>query len=303
MTQTAKIVVVGSVNTDMVVRAPHLPLPGETVLGGTFSCVPGGKGANQAVAAARLGAEVTLVACVGEDSYGDLALRSLAEEGIATEFIRRDPDFPTGVALIGVDATTGENAILVASGANHALNPADIDRAAQVIENADVLVCQMEVRLDVVIAALERAHRAGVTTVLNPAPALPLPEYAWSYVCVLTPNAQELEALGGDADALRRAGVGSVVVTCGAAGARLYTESGEEAIPAAPVPQVVDTTAAGDCFTGAFAVALGEEMPLKDAAQFACAAASLSVTQRGAQPSLPHRDALAKFLGPSTRPL
>ena len=208
MTQPARIVVVGSSNTDMVVRAPRLPRPGETVLGGTFAMTPGGKGANQAVAAARLGGQVTFIARVGTDVFGDNALRGFEAEGIDTRCVIRDPDFPTGVALIGVDEGTGENSILVAPGANAALNVADIDRAAEAIQSADVVVCQMEVRLDVVIAALELAHRAGVTTILNPAPASPLPDYAWSYVSVLTPNRAELDALG-NAPTLRRQGVGA----------------------------------------------------------------------------------------------
>ncbi len=295
MGKPARVVVVGSSNTDMVVRAPRLPRPGETVLGGRFAQVPGGKGANQAVAAARLGADVTFIARVGSDSLGEEAIRNFQAEGIHTEHIGCDPDFPTGVALIGVDEATGENSILVAPGANAALIVADIDRAASVIRAADVLVCQMEVRLDVVIAALETAHRAGVTTVLNPAPATPLYDYAWAYVSVLTPNDSELDALGGTG-ALRRLGIKSLAVTQGAAGVLLVTEDGEQRIPAQVIPQVVDTTAAGDCFNGALAVALGEGHSLAEAAAFANAAAALSVTKAGAQPSLPTRAEVERFI-------
>lgn len=296
MAQAARIVVVGSSNTDMVVRAPRLPRPGETVLGGQFAQMPGGKGANQAVAAARLGGDVALIARVGCDTLGEAALAAFEAEGIHTPFVTRDPDFPTGVALVGVDEATGENSILVAPGANGALNPADIDRAADAIRAADVLVCQMEVRQDVVIGALEIAHQAGVQTILNPAPATPLPDYAWAYVSVLTPNAAELDMLGSDADALRAKGVGQVVVTRGAEGVLLVTEQGTQALSSFAVPNVVDTTAAGDCFTGALAVALGEGRSLTEAALFASAAAALSVTRAGAQPSLPIRGQADQFL-------
>ena len=301
MAKKARIVVVGSSNTDMVVRAPRLPRPGETVLGRQFSQMAGGKGANQAVAAARLGGDVTLIARVGRDALGEAALVGFATEGIHTEFVICDPDFPTGVALIGVDEATGENSILVAPGANGALNMADIDRAAETIRRAEVLVCQMEVRQDVVIGALEIAHQAGVRTILNPAPATPLPDYAWAYVSVLTPNAAELDTLGGDADALRAKGVGNVVVTQGASGVRLVTEQGTQTLPAFGVLNVVDTTAAGDCFTGALAVGLGEGRSLADAAAFANAAAALSVTRAGAQPSLPTRAETDHFLMGNTQ--
>jgi ribokinase len=298
MAKTAQIVVVGSSNTDMVVRVPRLPRPGETVLGGQFAQVPGGKGSNQAVAAARLGANVTLIARVGQDALGEETIHNLQAEGIHTEHIGRDPDFPTGVALIGVDETTGENAILVAPGANAALTVADIDRAASLIKSADVLVCQMEVRLDVVIAALETAHKAGVLTILNPAPAAPLPDYAWEYVSVLTPNETEAATLAGGATEdvhangkkLLEQGIGQVILTLGARGA-IILQLGQktERVPGFSVSQVVDTTAAGDCFTGALAVALGEGIPPGRAAWFAASAATISVTRAGAQPSLPTR--------------
>ena len=294
MTQPARIVVVGSINTDMVVRAPHLPRPGETVLGGKFTMMPGGKGANQAVAAARLGGQVTFIARVGNDVFGDNALRGFEAEGIDTRWVVRDLDFPTGVALIGVDEGTGENSILVAPGANAALNIADIDRAAEIIQSAEVLVCQMEVHQDVIIAALELAHRAGVTAILNPAPAQSLPDYAWGYVSVLTPNRAELEAIS-DAPTLRQLGVGALAITLGAEGVLLVTDTGEQGVPARSVPRVVDTTAAGDCFTGALAVALGEGRLLPDAAAFANAAAALSVEKAGAQPSLPTRSEVDGF--------
>jgi ribokinase len=292
MAKKARIVVVGSSSMDMIVRAPRLPVPGETVLGGAFHQAHGGKGANQAVAAARLGADVTFITRLGTDAFSDQIAEALKGEGIAIAHIGRDPDFPTGVALIGVDETTGENSILVAPGANMALNPAHIERATEAIQSADVLVCQLEIRQDVVVTALEIAHRAGVTTILNPAPAAPLPDSVWRLVSVLTPNEAELEALGGDAAALLARGVGAVVVTLGAGGVRLITAKGTQTIDGLTAGPVVDTTAAGDCFTGALAVAVGEGRSLLEAVGFANAAASLSVTKAGAQPSLPPRAAV-----------
>ena len=299
-TRAARVVVVGSSNTDMVARVPRLPRPGETVLGGAFASVPGGKGANQAVAAARLGAQVTFVARVGDDALGDAALRGLADAGIDTQFVVRDPDAPSGVALIGVDEGTGENAIMVASGANGNLSVGDIRRAADVIRAADVLVCQLETPLETVGAALETARAAGVTTILNPAPAQSLSIEMLANVSVLTPNETEAALLAGPgaktpaeiAHGLRQQGVGSVVLTLGAQGALVSTESADTRIEPFTPDTVVDTTAAGDCFTGALAVALAEGHGLERGARFACAAASLSVEAQGAQPSLPTRTAV-----------
>lgn len=297
----AKVVVVGSVNTDMVARAERLPRPGETVGGAAFAMVPGGKGANQAVAAARLGADVTFIARVGADALGEEAVRGLDAEGIHTGFISRDPTLPTGVALITVDRGTGENCITVAPGANAGLSVALVENAAAAIRSADVLVCQFESPLDAVRAALEIAHAAGCVTLLNPAPppASPLPDELLALVSVLTPNETEAALLAGAgaatppqrANALRAQGAASVVVTLGAKGALVVTETQEKWIPPFAPAQVVDTTAAGDCFTGALAVALAESRSLPDAALFAAAAASLSVEAAGAQPSLPTRAA------------
>lgn len=300
----ARVVVVGSANTDMVARVARLPRPGETVLGHEFESLPGGKGANQAVAAARLGAVVTFVACVGADALGDGLVLGLEAEGIHTRYVVRDPDAPTGVALITVDEATGENVIVVASGANAKLSVGLVEMAGDAIRAADVLVCQLESPLETVTAALKLAREAGKTTILNPALAQPLTDELLSLVSVLTPNETEAALLAGNAQAtpeaaaatLRAKGVERLVVTLGAEGALLVTEDGRARVPGRAVPQVVDTTAAGDCFTGALAVGLGEEMPPAEAAAFANAAAALSVTKAGAQPSLPSRFETEQFL-------
>ena len=295
------VVVVGSSNTDMVVRSERLPRPGETVLGGAFGMAAGGKGANQAVAAARLGARAAFVARVGTDTFGDAALAGFQAEGIDCRFVVQDPDAPSGVALIGVDKGTGENFILVASGANAALSEENIERARPVIEGAAVLLCQLENPLKAVRAALRMARAAGVLTILNPAPAQPLDDALLSLVDVLTPNETEAAELTGESEPraaaqhLRARGVRNVVVTLGADGVLLAAAESLEHIPGLHVSPVVDTTAAGDCFNGALAVALAEGRVLRDAVQFAQRAAALSVTKPGAQPSLPTRAAVDAF--------
>ncbi len=303
MPRPPRLVVVGSSNTDMIVRAPRLPRPGETVLGGQFAQAPGGKGANQAVAAARLGAQVTFIARVGTDSLGDRAAAGFDAEGIDTTSIIRDPDAPSGVALIGVDETTGENAISVAPGANARLSVADIEAARAPLQSADIVLCQLETPLPTVQAALALARAAHVPTLLNPAPAQALSQEMLALVSFLTPNETEAAILSGRdtpadaAQALLAQGAGAVVVTLGGQGALLATGRGEtQIIPGRSVSHVVDTTAAGDCFTAALAVALAEGEALPQAAAFAHAAAALSVTQAGAQPSLPSRADVMRFV-------
>ena len=305
-----RVVVVGSANIDMVARVLHLPLPGETLLGGGFLMVPGGKGANQAVAAARLGAVVTFIGCVGADGFGDLMVQNLENEGIDTQFVVRDPDATTGVALITVDEEFGENTIVVAPGANARLSLTLLDLAAAAVRDADVLVCQLEIPMDTVQAALQMARSAGVRTILNPAPAQVLSNELLALVSVLTPNQTEAaQMLDADFDPsaaaihLRQRGAETVVVTLGSAGARVVSASGNTGVPAFTPAEVVDTTAAGDCFTGALAVALGEGQPLEQAVKFANAAASLSVETEGAQPSLPNRLAVNKRLMGEEEPL
>jgi len=301
----ARVVVVGSSNTDMVVKAARIPQPGETVLGGEFVMVPGGKGANQAVAAARLGAEVTLVARLGDDLFGEASMRNFREAAIRTEAIVRDPDAASGVALILVDAG-GENAIAVAPGANARLMPADVDRAEAAIRAADVVVLQLEVPLETVLHTLRLAKRHGRRVILNPAPAAPVPDEALAMVDILTPNETEAEMLLGGgaaglggiaatAEALRAKGVGTVIVTLGREGAFVVGEAGSFHVAGRHV-EAVDTTAAGDAFTGALACALGEGRALAPALEFATAAAALSVTQMGAQSSLPDRAAVEALL-------
>ena len=300
----ARIVVVGSVNADMVVKGPRLPGPGETVVGGRFFMAAGGKGANQAVAAARLGADVTLVAKVGRDMFGDQAVANFEKEGIRTDLILRDADCSTGVALILVDQQ-GENLIAVASGANHALTPQEIDLAADRIRKADLVMLQLEIPMDCVAAVARIADEAGVPVILNPAPASPLPEGLLARVAYLTPNESEAQQLTGvrvvdetsarqAAERLLAAGVAHVIVTLGAKGA-LLAEAGCARLVPAPKVEAVDTTAAGDGFNGALAWALGRALPLDEAVRQACRAAAISVTRLGAQPSLPSQADLRDF--------
>jgi ribokinase len=300
-----KIVVVGSSNTDMIVQTPHLPRPGETVLGGTFSTAAGGKGANQAVAAARVGGSVTFVARVGQDGFGDQAVQGFADEGIDVDYIVHDSQAPSGVALISVDAQ-GENCIVVASGANNNLGVADLNAAAGVIASADTVLMQLETPLETVEAAARMAHAQGVRVILNPAPACELSDALLGSVSILTPNETEAELLTGitvtdEASAQRAAevligrGVETVILTLGAAGAYVYSEGFQGIVPSYPV-EPVDTTAAGDTFNGVLAVALAEGRSLEQAVIFANAAAALSVTQLGAQPSAPDRERVEAFL-------
>ncbi|MCP5519194.1 MAG: ribokinase [Verrucomicrobiales bacterium] len=300
-----KVVVVGSSNTDMVLRVPRLPAPGETVLGGEFLSAAGGKGANQAVAAARLGGRVTFVARVGTDAFGEAARRGFEREGIDTTHVRGESKRLSGVALIFV-ARSGENSIGVAPGANACLSAADVRRAQKAIDHADVVLTQLEIPWAAVSAAIETAKARGRKVILNPAPATRIPRSLLRAVDVLTPNEAEAAALSGmevaDVDSavraaqgLRRRGAGAVVVTLGGRGAVVVSSDVCEHVPAFGV-KAVDTTAAGDVFNGALAVALGEGRNLLDAVRFASAAAAISVTVTGAQPSAPKRPAVERFL-------
>jgi len=295
------ILVVGSSNTDMVIKTAKFPDPGETLLGGTFFMFPGGKGANQAVAAARLGGDVTFIAKLGNDIFGQQALQQFKKEGIHTDFILTDPRHPSGVALITVDAK-GENTIVVAQGSNGTLSEADLMQAVQEFERADVVLLQLEIPIPTVMLAAKLAAKAGKKVILNPAPATALPGEIYKHLYLITPNRTEAETLTGttigDAGARRNAamglinkGVQNVVMTLGGEGAYIYNHDGDRYHQPPPV-QPVDTTAAGDVFNGALAVALAEGASLDDAVQFANRAAALSVTRMGAQSSAPHRDEL-----------
>ena len=301
MSSAPRLVVVGSANQDLVVRVEHIPAPGETVLGGAFVTLAGGKGANQAVAAARLGAHVQFVGRVGADAFGEALHAAMSESGVDLDHLLTDPRHPTGVALIGVD-DAGQNAIIVAPGANGHVSPADIDAARRSIAAADAVVLQLEIPREAVAHAVEVAHEEGTRVILNPAPVSytsPLPGDLLRRVTVLTPNEHEAANLLGlpsasglsmdeVARSLRALGPDIVIITLGGEGCIVATETDTRHIPAVPVTPV-DTTAAGDCFTGALAVALGEGRSIEAAARFAVRAASLSVTRMGAQPSLPLR--------------
>ncbi|MDP6580070.1 MAG: ribokinase [Vicinamibacterales bacterium] len=299
------VVVVGSINTDMVVRVPRLPRPGETVLGGDFRQVAGGKGANQAVAASRAGGTVAMVGCIGDDQLGRDAVAGLRAEGIEVSQIHRQPAVASGVASVLVDAA-GENSIAVAPGANACLTPAMVRQADSLLAAAEIVLVQLEVPLDAVVEATTIASGHGARVVLDPAPAQPLPDALWGQLSVITPNATEAEALTGRAirdqgDALAAAGVlrdrgaSSAIVTLGAAGVLVATPQTHTEI-VGHVVEAVDTTAAGDTFAGALAASLADGADLIDAARFANAAAALAVTRIGAQPSVPTRNEISGML-------
>ncbi len=297
----AKILVVGSSNTDMVVKSAHLPLPGETVLGGQFFSFAGGKGANQAVAAARLGGEVTFLAKVGNDALGKAAVEGFKKEGIDVSHIITDPESHSGVALIMVEGS-GENCISVASGANGNFTALDIENASELVENASFVLVQLEIPLEAVTALVDKAYAHGLPVILNPAPARPLSDELISKLFIITPNETEAELLTGvkvtdeksaakAAGILREKGAKFAIITLGAKGAFLLSDQEEILIPSTPV-NAVDTTAAGDTFNGALTVALAEGMEIKAAIRFANQAAAISVTRMGAQNSQPYRSEL-----------
>ncbi len=300
---TASIVVVGSINMDLMLNCPHLPQPGETVLGEDFATAPGGKGANQAVAAARLGAAVSLIACVGDDEFGRAALAALAAEGVDVNHVSVQAGVRTGVAVVLVDRA-GENCIALAGGANAALSIERIDAAAPVIAQAALLVCQLESPLAAVQRAMQIASEHGVPVLLNPAPAQPLSDADLACVDFLVPNVHEallldghdagagtqtsVAALTATAERLRERGARNVIVTRGAEGVICASHDATRHW-LAPHVQTVDTTGAGDTFVGAFAVARSEGQSVETSIAFAQRAAALSTTRRGAQAAMPRR--------------
>lgn len=296
-----RIFVIGSSNTDMVVKTARFPQPGETIIGGDFYLFPGGKGANQAVAAARIGGMVDFVAKIGNDVFGGQALEGFVHEGINVEYVQTDPALASGVALITVNAE-GENEIVVAPGANAALSPADLDLANAAFETADLILMQLETPIETVLYAAQKAHALGKPFVLNPAPAQVLPDELYPLLSLITPNETEAALLTGlsldddsalprVADALLSKGVSNVIITLGAKGAYFHNADAYFQV-AAPVVTAVDTTAAGDVFNGALAVALAEGLDWLPAIDFACRAGAIAVTRMGAQASAPYREEL-----------
>lgn len=293
-----KIVVIGSCNTDMVIKSDRLPVPGETVMGGTFMMNAGGKGANQAVAAARLKGKVSLVAKTGNDLFGKRSLELYESEGINVDYMTSDPVKPSGVALITVD-DNGENSIVVASGANSALLPADVEMIKPVIRKNDILLMQLEIPMETVEYASAMANEVGCKVILNPAPARSLSQDLLKSLYMIIPNETEAEILSGvkvidwesastAAEIIRSKGCNIVVITMGSKGA-LVNESGM--CYQVPVNKVhaIDTTAAGDTFCGAVSVAMSENKSVREAIEFANRSAAITVTRMGAQSSLPYR--------------
>ena len=298
------ILVIGSSNTDMVVKTTHFPTPGQTVLGGQFFMFPGGKGANQAVAAARLNGKVTFITKLGKDIFGEESFNGFKLAGMDTRYILRDETAPSGVAMITVNEK-GENHIVVAPGANHSLSPADLDLAELAFLQCGWILMQLEIPIKTIVHAAGKAEKLGKKIVLNPAPAQALPDDLFSKLFLFTPNETEAGFYTGvnvnDMDSARKAaaillkkGVSNVVITMGSKGA-YFTNASEEMMIPTPVVSAVDTTAAGDVFNGALCVALAEDKTWKESLAWACRAAAFSVTRMGAQSSTPTREELDRF--------
>ncbi len=295
---------VGSSNTDMVVKVPHIPAPGETIMGTDFMTIPGGKGANQAVAAARAGADVTFITCVSDDSFGQKAVEKYRNDGIDTSCIKIQPGTHSGIALINV-AADGENSIAVAPGANSWLFAEDVHGFEDAFEDAKIVLAQLEVPLETVIAAAEVAHEKGIPFILNPAPGAVISESLLNKVTIITPNETEAAIITGrnnfsekdipemTGEIFDKEGI-TVLITLGGKGVYLKTFDFEGLIPGYKV-KAVDTTAAGDVFNGALAGALAGGMDLYNAVDFAQRAAAISVTRMGAQPSAPKLDEIQNY--------
>jgi len=299
-----KIIVVGSSNTDMVIKTKRIPAPGETVLGGTFFINAGGKGANQAVAASRLGGTVSFICKTGSDIFGQQAVAGLKKENINTEFIFTDTQKPSGVALITVDENA-ENCIVVAPGANASLSVGDIGEIENFIVQAEIILMQLEIPLETVAHIANFAAKNKITVILNPAPACELPDELLKNISIITPNENEAEKLTGitvtdirtaeqAAKSLFNRGVETVIITLGAEGALLLSRDKVIHIPGYKV-NPIDTTAAGDVFNGALTMAISEKKSLEEAIDFACKAAAISVTRLGAQASAPFAHEIEAF--------
>jgi ribokinase len=295
----SKLYVIGSSNTDMVIKSDKLPAPGETVIGGVFLMNAGGKGANQAVAAAKLGAEVIFVSKVGNDIFGKQAVEGFKNIGINTDFVFTDSGNPSGVALILVDRH-GENSISVASGANGNLQISEVQQAIDKVQASDIVLLQLEIPLDTVNETIKKCAEKGATIILNPAPAQKLDESYFKYLTMITPNETEAEILTGikvtDLETAKEAandfhskGILEVIITLGSKGA-FYSNQDKQVLIPSPKVVAVDSTAAGDVFNGALCVAISEGQVIEEAIAFACKAASISVTRMGAQASAPTRE-------------
>ncbi len=290
-----RIVVIGSSNTDMIIKVPHLPVPGETVLGGQFHMVNGGKGANQAIASARAGGDVVFLTCLGKDTFGKNALEILDKEGIDTSYIKFVENTTSGVALINV-SDSGENSITVAPGANSHLMPEDIENLSEVIKSADMVLLQLEIPVETVYSTIRITSGHNIPVILNPAPARYLDPEVLKLVTIITPNEQEAAKIAfmdgeevGNAElinALKGLGLNTIIITLGENGV-LFSNNGQLGIQDGNKVSVVDTTAAGDTFNGFLAVSLARGESLKEAVRLANNAASISVTRLGASTSIP----------------
>jgi ribokinase len=300
-----KIVVVGSSNTDMVLKVPRIPAPGETILGSEFFVIPGGKGANQAVAAARTGAEVTFIACVADDDFGLKSIENYRKDGINTNFIKVEPGSHSGVALINV-STDGENSISVAPGANSSLLPGDITKFSEAFIGARIVLAQLETPIATIEAVAQLAQSMKIPLILNPAPAARLSDNLLQKISIITPNETEAALLTGReeplpneiptmATELFNKGINTVIITLGSKGIYLKYREFEGFISGYKV-SAVDTTAAGDVFNGALAAALAAEKTINEAIDFAQRAAAISVTRMGAQPSAPYLKEIEEFI-------
>lgn len=295
----------------MVIKADRLPIPGETILGGTFFMNPGGKGANQAVSAARMGGNVTLISKTGNDVFGKQSVMLYTAENIKTDYIYSDPKHPSGVALITVDSY-GENCIVVASGANAYLSPSDIDKASSEIESSDLVLMQLEIPIETVEYVAEMANRKGIKVILNPAPARALSDNLLKHLYIIIPNKSEAEILSGirvsdiesakqAADIISAKGVSIVVITLGSQGALIKDNNEYHFVEAFKV-DAVDTTAAGDTFCGSVCVGLSEGRSILDSVKLAARAAAITVTRMGAQTSIPYRSELSSLDAEQVKP-